>query len=307
MNKSKKVLITGASGFIGKNLIEKLADTNSIIATIDLVNRYSGGTKTVCYEGDIRDYSFVESAILDFQPEIVYHLAGYKERIDGVEAIETSLDVNLTGTLNIFKALLKNLSLELLITLGSMDEYGEIERPYSEFSNEMPVSSYGFGKLCATKLASFFYRNYNLPVIVLRPSIVYGPYQEKDMFIPSLINAIISDDEFLMTPGEQNRDFIYVQDLIGAMLSFDNFKNYSGQVFNIGSGRSIKIKAAALMIGKLLEKEYLIKVGHHEYRKNEIMNYATSIEKAKASIDWSPLVSFEEGISLTIKYFQNKK
>ena len=178
MGNVKKILITGASGFIGTNLINKLLRQGFNIAVLNRSSNLKLDT--------------VKQSVLDFQPNKVFHLAGYKERSSKVEDLSISLTVNLLGTLNLYQALLKITSVESIVTLGTTDEYGGNEPPFKEILKELPASAYGFSKFCATKLSEFFSRNFKLPIVVLRPTIAYGPHQGLEMFIPSLINSLIS-------------------------------------------------------------------------------------------------------------------
>ena len=300
----KKILITGASGFIGSNLIARIIKDECEVAVI---NRISENYKIpICeYIGDITDFNFMFKTINDFNPTNVFHLAAYKKRSSSVEDIRSSLNINLIGTLNLYQSLLKLKTLNSVITLGTIDEYGDCISPYSENIKEKPLSAYGFSKFCVTKLSEFFFNNFNLPITVLRPTIAYGPKQGMDMFIPSLINSLLNNKTYEMTPGNQIRDFIYVSDLIDAILNINYDKNSLGNIFNVGSGFSIKIKDVALIIAKSLGKEKFLKIGAINYRKEEVMDYNISIDKILNNSNWKPKTNFEEGLELTIKYFKS--
>jgi UDP-glucose 4-epimerase len=303
LKEKQKILITGSSGFIGANLLNTLKSENFDIAVIDRSNNPNLKNVTK-YVGDICDYSFVEKAVLDFQPGKVFHLAGYKNRASNVEELSLSLRVNLMGTLNLYQALTKVSALESIIALGTTDEYG-IHNSFRESSIENPISPYGFSKLCGTQLAQFFYRSFNLPVIILRPTIAYGPHQANDMFIPSLINTLIVNKDFKMTEGNQLRDFIYISDLVEAMLVISENQNCNGEIFNVGYGESLMLKDVASTIASDLNKEHLLKLGSIPYRQNEVMKYATCIDKFCKKTGWIPKVSFKKGIELTVKHYKD--
>jgi len=306
MGNVKKVLITGASGFIGTNLINKLLQQDFNIAVLDRSSNLKfDNVKN--YSGDISDYDFVEKSVLDFQPNKVFHLAAYKERSSKIEDMSISLKVNLLGTLNLYQALLQVASVESIVSLGTTDEYGGNEPPFKEILKEMPLSAYGFSKFCATKLSEFFSRNFKLPIVVLRPTIAYGPHQGLEMFIPSLINSLISGEKYEMTPGDQVRDFIYISDLIDVMLTVSVDNGLVGQVFNVGSGETVKIKEVALYIAKHLNKEHLLHVGAIPYRDREVMHYITSIDEICNNSEWKPKVNFEKGLGLTVEYFKKNE
>lgn len=300
----KKILITGSSGFIGTNLLFSLQSQNYDLAIIDR----SDNTKfknIKKYIGDICDYSFIEKTILDFQPNKVFHLAGYKNRSSNIEEVSLSLKVNLMGTLNLYQALTKISTVESIIALGTTDEYGIHNSSFIESSIENPISPYGFGKLCGTQLAQFFNRSFNLPVIILRPTIAYGPYQADDMFIPSLISTLISNSDFKMTEGKQLRDFIYISDLVDAMLLISESQSHNGEIYNIGSGYSLRLTEVASIIAKDLNKEHFLKIGSIPYRLTEVMKYRTSIDKVKSTFGWNPKINFKKGIELTVKHYRD--
>ena len=299
-----KILITGAAGFIGSNLINTLLKQECEIAVINRSD--NPNFKNIKkYIGNICEYSFIEESILDFQPNKVFHLAGYKNRSSKIEEVSSSLKVNLMGTLNLYQALTKVSTVESIIALGTTDEYGIQNSSFIESSIENPISSYGFSKLCGTQLAKFFNTNFNLPVVVLRPTIVYGPFQANDMFIPSLINTLIANNDFKMTEGNQLRDFIYISDLVEAMLLISENQNCNGEIFNVGFGESLMLKDVASTIASDLNKEHLLKLGSIPYRQNEVMKYATCIDKFCKKTGWIPKVSFKKGIELTVKHYKD--
>ena len=297
-----RILITGATGFVGLSLLKKLEKEDFTIATINR-SPFAWNTNIQQYIGDLTQFNFVEESVLDFKPTHVFHLAAVKVRSSSVKDISNSLSTNLIGTLNLYQSLMGVSSLESVVVLGTTDEYGESSPPFMEDLKGLPVTAYGFSKMCATNLSDFFYRNFNLPVTVLRPTIAYGPSQGVEMFIPSLIQTLMNNKDYLMTKGEQLRDFIYISDLIDAMLLVSEANNYRGQIFNIGSGEVVKIKNVAELVANKLKKQSLLKIGAIEYREREMMDYQTSTEKAKLNLNWTPRVTLSEGLERTIEYF----
>lgn len=303
----KRILITGASGFIGGNLIDTLKSVFEDV-TIAVISRSQlpSDLGVHHYSGDITERDFVRKVVMDFKPNVVYHLAAHKERSRNINSIADSLNVNLMGTLNLYQALLDLDELELVVTIGTSDEYGACLSPYQETDIENPMSFYGFSKLCATKLSQFFHRVYEFPVVVLRPTIAYGPHQGMDMFIPSLIHSLIKEKSYNMTPGNQLRDFIYISDLVDVMIELMKApKIYVGELFNVGSGKVYRIKEIAELVANQLNKEPFLNIGAIAYREHETMEYRTSVEKIKERMRWKPKVELKEGIRATIKYYSD--
>ena len=125
------------------------------------------------------------------------------------------------------------------------------------------------------------------------------------MFIPSLIQSLILNNEFKMTSGNQTRDFIYISDLIDIMILISKSKKSNGQIYNVGSGIKLKLSEVAISIAKDLKKESYLKLGAIPYRKNEVMDYSVCIEKIQTNFNWKPKVDFKKGIELTTNYFKN--
>ena len=303
-----RILITGASGFIGKHLLDKLLMTSNEIACVDIY--YSQkfievyGEKVKLFQGNLLDKDFTSKCIHDFLPNYVIHLAGSKSRTNSLSEFKLSIEINYLGTLNLFKALLENKDLKLVTILGTIEEYGHTSSPFKEDSQELPNSAYGLSKLSATKLALIFNQQFNLPVVVLRPSIAYGPGQGDEMFIPALIKTLIKKQPFKMTEGNQLRDFIYIDDLTDALLKGLTCVGLEGQIINIASGTSITIKEIAIQIAEITNSIANLKLGEVPYRKFEIMDYTVDISKATTILQWYPKTKLSDGLRKTISFFK---
>jgi UDP-glucose 4-epimerase len=303
--------ITGAGGFIGKHLIRKLllSEKNPIIC----IDKYFAeqfceefGDRVIMCLGDLNDLTFIQHIFNDYSPNYIYHLAGLKNRTNRYEEFKNSMDVNYYSTLNLLQAVVNNQDLKKIVMIGTAEEYGDITSPFNEDSRENPTSAYGLSKLAATKLSKIFYREFDVPVVVIRPTIAYGPGQGMEMFIPSMINALCKNEKFLMTKGEQLRDIIYIDDLIVALHLAAINDDSTGTIINVGSGKSVTIRGIAEYVGGYLGKKELLEFGSRAYRNFELMNYGVDIQKAKRLLNWSPGWSMESGLIETIKYFKDQ-
>jgi len=308
MTFSNRILITGGSGFIGMHLLNKLLIDSYQIACIDLfynqayIKKY--GNRVQLFTGDLLDKNFLNSCMVDFAPNYVYHLAGSKSRTNTISEFKTSNEINYLGTLNLFESLLACPDLKLVTILGTIEEYGNTDSPFIENSRELPNSAYGLSKLSATKLAMIFNQQFKFPVVVMRPSIVFGPNQGIDMFIPALIKALLTNHNFKMTEGYQLRDFIYIEDLTDALIKVLICNGLEGEIINIASGFSIKIKDIALQIAGLIKNTDNLKFGELPYRDSEIMEYAVDIFKASKLLQWHPKIKLSDGLKKTIEFYQ---
>lgn len=298
----KEVLVTGASGFIGRYLLKKLQISGANITTISR-NRGDLHSETDQYTLDICDEQAVRNCVMACRPDYIFHLAAYKERSTTVESLYTSIETNLIGSLNIFSAAKDVGSVRSITTLGTAEEYGINSLPFCEDSRESPATPYSFSKLCVTHLSELFWRLYDLPITVIRPTLAYGPGQESDMFLPALIMSLRDNKRFDMTLGNQTRDFIYVEDLVEALLISAQNSRSSGQIINIGSGKMVKLSEIAYLVEQNMGKEGLVRLGGQPYRKNEVMDYYVDLKKAEDLLHWKPKTPLEVGMKKTIAYY----
>ena len=302
----KKILITGAGGFIGSHLLHQLQTYDAQISTISR-NHNNFPQEIEQYAIDIKDTHAVNECLQMCQPDHILHLAAYKERNESIQAFYSSVETNLIGTLNVFSAAKQLSSLQSIVTLGTAEEYGNNVPPFDEKLRESPVTPYSFSKLCVSHMGELFFHLYNLPVIIVRPTLAYGPAQGTDMFLPSLVTSLLEDKQFNMTMGEQTRDFVYITDLVEALILASRNTNAQGQIINIGSGVPLKLADIAEKIEKMIGKKGLIKLGGKPYRKNEVMEYCVDPKKAEDILGWKAKTSIEDGLKETIAYYRGVK
>lgn len=301
----KRVLITGGFGFIGKHLQKKLFNYGAFITIIDKNPQYAKSLNTI--KCDICDYKNLEKVIKDISPEIVFHLAANIDRTSEFNIIRNMIAVNLIGTLNLFESLKNISSCRSIIVAGTSEEYGNNQVPFKEYYKEDPISPYSFSKVCASYLSKMLFNIYKSPIIILRPTLAYGPGQKETMFIPTLIKTLLRNERFIMTPGEQTRDFIFIDDLVSAYIQAGVSEGHFGEIFNIGSGKAYKIKDIAYRIASFLDKQNFLKIGAKDYRKSEIMSYFVDISKAKNYLNWTPKIKINEGLKKTIEWYSSGK
>ena len=302
--RGRRVLVTGARGFIGKYLLEALQSRHALVTVLDRIAD-SPGPSVQQWTGDLRDIAFVRDCVVKARPEIVFHLAAFKERTSELAAFGDAISINLLGSLNLLTAIHEENSAKSIVVVGTAEEYGGNASPFIEGIREAPISAYSFSKACTTQLCELLYRLYKLPLVVVRPTIVYGPGQKSDMFLPALIESLLSGRTFPMTGGAQTRDFLYITDLVDGLLCAATSANVQGQVLNLGSGRAVLIADLALSIQRMLGKSELVRLGALPYRPGEVMAYSVDIKKASQLLDWQPIVQLEGGLAQTIRHYRS--
>lgn len=301
----KRLLITGATGFVGTHLLRALAASGAAIAAISRSDSPMPGVARV-FAGDLADSAFVGSSIAEWQPEVIWHLAGARERSLSRDAFDRNIAANLIGTLNLLQAALGHSQLQRIVVLGTGEEYGRNAAPFRETMREAPVSAYSFSKQCATHLSQLMHASFGLPVVVVRPSLAYGPGQHSDMFLPALIHSLLRGEPFAMTRGEQTRDYVYVGDLVEALLRAGVGTGIDGEIINIGSGQATRIADLVRRVEALLDAPGLVRLGALEYRTGEAMEYSFDVDKARTALGWLPQTSIDAGLRSTIAWFREQ-
>jgi nucleoside-diphosphate-sugar epimerase len=287
-------------------LLEALGASGAQVAVLSRNAPFAGKADRV-FTGDIRDKPFVDQSIREWQPDYIFHLAGTRARVVSQAAFGETLETNLVGTLNLLYAASEIPALERIVIIGTAEEYGHNVAPFEESMRESPVSAYSFSKQCATHLAQLMYRSTGLPVVVLRPSVAYGPGQHSDMFLPALIQALLREERFEMTLGAQTRDFVFVNDLIEAVLRAGHQSGIDGEILNIGSGEPIVISQLVTYVEELMGCADIVNRGALPYRVGEPMEYWLDTAKAKRLLDWVPGTTLENGLRHTIDWYRNAK
>ena len=237
------------------------------------------------------------------KPDYVVHLAAMTNLTKDFIHAHQSVKVNIIGTLNLLEAIQKQ-KIKSFVFLSSSDVYGDVQPPFCENQQIFPASPYSVSKASAEMYALMFNRVYDMPITILRSFNVFGKYQKANRVIPFIIANLLKNEDVNLSSGEQKREFNYVDNLVDAILLSLITQESNGKIINIGSGESITIKEVALIIGKKLSKEHLLKFGAIPYRKNEIWDMFCDNKQAKKILNWKPRISFEEGLNLTIKWFQ---
>jgi UDP-glucose 4-epimerase len=300
-----RIFLSGGTGFLGTSLRLRLARQGCHVALVSRSNLPYIQSNEIAYECDLVDRQSLLTIVDTFRPDYVVHLADAKNRsYSTTDSQEQSNNLSIIASRNLTQACLCLPNLKRFIFTGTCDEYGVSQTPFHEDIVEAPVNPYGKAKLAITKSLLDLHQSVGFPVAILRPSIIYGPRQGIEMFLPALIQSLKAGRSFPMTPGEQYRDFVFIDDVVDAILkSLHPANDINGIIMNIASGTSIQIKEVAFCVSQLISplSFNLIKFGALPYRKNEIMNYSVNIDRARNLIDWIPRIEFAEGIALTLK------
>jgi len=285
-------LITGASGFIGKNLINSLLKDKSF-EIYGLIKKRS--KKTLRKKNFKYIYTDLtknnEKIKIDF--DYIINLAG---NIDHKNKFET-FKAHYQGVKNLIKIL--NLKkIKLFIQIGSCLEYGIKKSPHKESFNCSPISHYGKAKLLSTKYIQKKLKNY----IILRPYQIYGPYQKKDRLVPIVIDGCLRNKEIPCSDGLQFRDFLFIDDFVELIKKILKKNNNINGIYNVGFGKPNKVKDIINLIQKKIKKGKPI-FGRIPMRNEEMKFTYPNISKIKKNYNWRPKIKINVGLKKTINFY----
>ena len=317
--KNKEVLITGAGGFIGSHLAEKMVCTGAKTRVFVRYNsRNDWGMIDMLQDkikdnievitGDLKDSDAVNKAVKGM--DIVFHLAALigipYSYVHPGDVVET----NVIGTFNVLNACLE-FNVEKVVHTSTSEVYGTAR--YVPIDEEHPLqgqSPYSASKIGADKIAESFYRSYDLPVATIRPFNTYGPRQSARAIIPTIITQTLKQDKVVILGSlSPTRDFTYVDDVVNGFIRIAECKKSAGEVINIGSGFEISIGELAKKITGLIGKNVKIVSRQERIRpsKSEVERLIADISKAKKLLQWAPAISLEEGLQKTIRWIKKEK
>ncbi len=304
----KKYLVTGGCGFIGTNLISRLANQAASIRVLDdlSLGKYEDIQQygVELQIGDIRDRAAVEKACAGV--DVVVHLAAHTRVIDSIESPGLNFEINAQGTLNVLLGC-RNAGVNKFIfasTGGAI--LGEQEPPVHEGMVPRPVSPYGAGKLAGEAYCSAFHGSYGLSTVALRFSNVYGPFSyHKGSVVAQFFRNIMRGEPLVVYgAGQQTRDFLYVADLADAILLADR-KDAPGEVFQIASGRETSVLSLIEEMKRVLPG-ITMDVRFEPARAGEISRNYASIEKARRLLGFDPETKLGDGLRNTWQWFESK-
>lgn len=280
-----KALVSGGNGFIGKRLTEILIQQEYKVWNID---RETLGNPIE-----------LSKCVMDIKPDYIFHLAAYGNHYDQKD-INEILATNILKTFFLLQAT-QAIDYKAFINVGSSSEYGKKKSTMHEDDCPETDTFYGATKVAATYLARAFAKQYNKPIVTIRPFSVYGPGESSARLIPSIIDALHNNKLFPLDP-EPKHDWIYIDDLIdGILIAAHHAKELSGDVVNVGTGKQYTNLDVANMLEKISDKSLSI-----DYM-NSLRNYDSTYWLASNSLlkflGWTQKHTLKEGLKKTYDYY----
>lgn len=315
----KRVLVTGADGFIGSHLVEQLITEGCKVKAFVYYNSFNSWgwldtfdknllSQIEIFAGDIRDPNGVREAMKDI--DVVFHLAALIAIPFSYHSPDSYIDTNIKGTLNVVQAARINNVQKVLVTSTS-EVYGTAQYvPIDEKHPRQPQSPYSASKIGADCIAESFFRSFNLPVTIVRPFNTYGPRQSARAVIPTIITQLLNGiTEIKLGDTTPTRDLLFVKDTARAFCSIAKNDSLIGQDVNIATGDEISIQDLALKLISLINPSAKIISDTDRVRPalSEVFRLLGDGSKLMNTTGWKPSLTLDQGLQQTIDWFKNEE
>jgi NAD dependent epimerase/dehydratase len=316
---NKKVLITGADGFIGSHLVEQLIIEGCKVKAFCYYNSFNSWgwldslpaellSQIEVFTGDVRDPNGVRTAMNAC--DVVFHLAALIGIPYSYHSPDSYVDTNIKGTLNIVQAA-KDLGIEKILVTSTSEVYGSaLYVPIDEKHPKQGQSPYSATKIGADHIAESFYRSFDLPVTIVRPFNTYGPRQSARAVIPTIITQLLGGmSEIKLGSLHPTRDLLFVKDTVKGFCEIAKSDSLIGHEVNIATQSEISVEDLAQKLIDAINPAARIICDDIRLRpeKSEVDRLLGSNEKIRANTTWQPEIFIDEGLKLTMEWFSDKK
>jgi dTDP-glucose 4,6-dehydratase len=315
--RGETVLVTGAGGFIGSHLVERLVADG---AAVRAFCRYTSATalgnlrelsphalaEVDLRFGDLRDGDAMHAAVEGV--DVVYHLAAVISVPYSQVAPQEVVESNVLGTLNVLTAA-RDVGTPRVVHMSSSEVYGTAQyTPINEAHPLHPQSPYAASKVGADKLAETFNLSFDLPVVIARPFNTYGPRQSQRAVIGTIVAQALTGGPLSIGATTPTRDFVYVGDTVKALLQLGSSRSHSGETFNISTGIDVSVAAVVDLVGELVGRKLEVRTDETRLRpeRSEVLQLLGSSAKLRAAYGWEPRMSFRDGIRAVIEWMGSR-
>jgi nucleoside-diphosphate-sugar epimerase len=306
-----RVLVTGASGFIGSHLTRRLiaegAEVHALTSTVSSVyptRLLEVRDRITLHEASLVDRGALTIVAADVLPSYVFHLGAYTHVGKSWQRVDECIQVNVQGTVNLLMALEPH-GYTRFVNVGTSEIYGDIDVPYRETDAVHPISPYAVSKHTAEEFCRLFATARGWPIVRVRPFNAYGPMQSPDRVIPEIITRALQGQPLTMTLGDQTREFNFAPDLAEGLVQVASTPGLDGDLFNLGCGHEVSIRDLATLVLDRLGNPIRAQLGALPERPIEIPRMYADTTKTAARIGWRPTTSLEAGLDQTIEWYRS--
>jgi UDP-glucose 4-epimerase len=295
----EKILITGASGFIGSYLCRRLCEAGIEVHAISRMKRSGRGNTLQWWQGDLADSATARDLVQAIKPVVIFHLASHVMGARNLENVLPTFRSNLLSTVNIL-TVASEVGCRRIVLTNSLEE-PDLGDPTS-----IPSSPYAAAKWASSGYARMFHALYQLPVVILRLFMVYGPAQQDlGKLIPYVTLCLLRGEAPRLTSGQRDVDWIYVDDVVDGIIAAAQASNVEGKTIEIGSGELVSIRNVVEHLVRLTNPTIQPIFGALAERPLEQVRKA-NVTTALAQIGWKPKTSLREGLENTVNWFRQE-
>jgi len=295
----QKILVTGASGFIGPHLCRKLSKYGADVFATSRTGGPADNNHIRWSRGDFSDLPTVRTVLNDIKPDVIFHLAGHAAGGRELELVLPTYHSNLTTTVNL-------LSVATETGCGRIILPASMEEPDASKLEMIPSSPYAAGKWASSAYARMFHKLYNTPVVILRVFMTYGPgKQNPHKLLPYVITSLLKGQAPKLGSGERQIDWIYVDDVIGGMLFAALASDVEGATIDLGSGATLSIQMIVKHLVNLVDSNVKPLFGDIPDRPMEQVRMANTAD-TYGKLGWKPQTSLEIGLRKTVDWYRKQ-
>jgi nucleoside-diphosphate-sugar epimerase len=295
----KKILVTGATGFIGSHLCRKLLTYDTKVHGISRNPAPQNQEDVYWWRGDLVDFEFMHKIMFEVKPDLIFHLGSHVAGSRSLDLVLPTFHSNLTSTVNLL-ALATQVGCHRIILAGSMEE------PENGNHCAVPCSPYAAAKWASNGYARMFQALYQTPVDIARIFMVYGPGQnDLQKLIPYVILSLLRGEPPKLTSGHRQIDWIYVEDVVQGLIAMACASNLEGDSVDLGSGQLFTIQEVVKKLAEKIDPDIAPQFGSLPERPLEQVRIARVSESA-AKIHWKPQISLDEGLERTISWYRKQ-
>ena len=306
MGSSERFLVTGAAGFVGARLCQVLAqrgyEVHGVVSPSSNTWRLDGQPGTVQHVVDLRDFDAVKRTVATIAPTVIYSLAAhgaYPHQTDARRIAET----NVLGLTNLLEAS-EAIDYRVLVHAGSSSEYGRKSVPMRETDELIPETVYGVTKAAQSLLCRQWSHQHGRPIVVFRLFSVYGPLEEPTRLIPRLITAMLDEAPLALVSPRTSRDFIFVDDVVEALLKVDRLERLRGAILNLGTGVQTSLADVVAALESIAGKPLRAEWGAMPARPWDTDTWVADTTLLSQALDWTPPTPFRTGLERTLDWLR---
>jgi nucleoside-diphosphate-sugar epimerase len=295
----EKVLVTGASGYIGPHLCLRLCKSGDEVHAVSRMRQHGEDSCPNWWQGDLADIDVVRDLLKTINPDVIFHLAGHAAGGRELELVLPTFHSNLATTINL-------LSVAAEIGCRRIVLPGSLEEPNSLDAEVLPSSPYAASKWAGSAYARMFHKLYETPIVIARLFMTYGPgKQNPRKLIPYVITSLLRGRAPKVSSGERQIDWIYIDDAVDGLIAAARAPDVEGCVIDLGSGSLVSIKTMVHKIMDLMDPSLEPLFGASPDRPMEQVRVA-NIENTNSKIGWEPSTLLESGLQKTVDWYRTK-